>query len=322
VLTALRDDNTELKINTTKLDILPSLNFIYSVTKRQNVRFSYSQTLNRPEYRELAPFAFFDFNTNFLLSGNDTLLRASIQNLDLRYEYFPGRGQILSATAFYKHFSNPIEQITRADVSNEISYRNVPTAQNYGIELEARSLVSSILHADTNSFFEQLTVYSNLAIIRSSVDVSKVIGNSADSRPLQGQSPYVFNAGLYYNNVKHNWSATVSVNRVGPRIAIVGNVNEPDLWENSRTFLDFQVSKSFWENRAEFKLNVANILAQKQIFYQNNGNDERAKGVNGLFNSIFVGEKTNRTGLDESMDDTVWSTVFGRVFSASLSIRF
>lgn len=322
ILTALRDDNTELKINTTKLDILPSLNFIYSITKRQNARFSYSQTLNRPEYRELAPFAFYDFNTNFLLSGNDSLLRASIQNLDLRYEFFPGRGQILSGTVFYKHFTNPIEQITRSDVSNEISYRNVPTAQNYGIEIEARSLVSSILHADTNSFFEQLTIYSNLAIIRSTVDVSEIIGASSDSRPLQGQSPYVFNAGLYYNNVRYNWNATISLNRVGPRIAIVGNVNEPDLWENSRTFLDFQVSKSFWDNRAEFKLNVANILAQKQVFYQNNGIDEESKGVSGLFNSIFVGDQDNRKGLDDTKDDAVWSTVFGRTFSASLSIRF
>jgi hypothetical protein len=114
----------------------------------------------------------------------------------------------------------------------------------------------------------------------------------------------------------------VSLNRVGPRIAIVGNVNEPDLWENSRTFLDFQVSKSFWDNRAEFKLNVANILAQKQVFYQNNGIDEESKGVSGLFNSIFVGDQENRTGLDVSKDDAVWSTVFGRTFSASLSIRF
>lgn len=322
ILTALKDNNSNLEINTTKLDILPSLNYIFSITKKQNVRFSYSQTLNRPEYRELAPFAFYDFTTNFVTSGNDTLLRASIQNLDLRYEYFPGRGQILSGTVFFKHFSNPIEQISRADVTNEVTYRNVPVAQNYGIEIEARSLLSALFHADTNSFFEQLTVYSNLSIIRSSVDVSAVVGSGSDSRPLQGQSPYVFNAGIYYNNVKYNWNATVSLNRVGPRIAIVGNVNEPDLWENSRTFLDFQVSKAFWQNKAEFKLNIANILAQKQVFYQNNGNDETNKGVSGLFNSIFVGDQENRTGLDESKDDAVWSTVFGRTFSATLSIRF
>lgn len=321
-LTAMRVDKSLLELNTAKLDILPSVNFIYSMTKRQNLRFSYSQTLNRPEYRELAPFAFFDFNTNFVLSGNDSLVRASIQNLDLRYEFFPGRGQILSATVFYKHFTNPIEQISRPDVTSEISFKNVPTAQNYGLEIEARSLVSSIFKLDTNSIFDKLTVYTNISIIRSQVDVSDIVGTAASSRPLQGQSPYVFNAGVYYNNMRHNWGMSVSLNKVGPRIYIVGNVNEPDLWENSRAFLDLQLTKTFWNNRAEFKINAQNILAQKQEFYQNTRNSEDAKGVSGLFNSIFVGDKNNRTGLDYAADDVIWSTVFGRTISASLSIRF
>lgn len=321
-LTAIRDDKSELNLNTFKLDILPSVNYVYAITKKQNFRLSYSQTLNRPEYRELAPFAFYDFNTNFVVSGNDSLQRARIHNADMRYEYFPGRGQIFSATVFYKHFTNPIEQISRADVTSEISYKNVPTAQNYGLELEARSLLSSIIKSDTGSFFDQLTVYANLAIIRSSVDVSGVVGSIGDSRPLQGQSPYVFNAGLYYNNEQYDWSATVSLNRVGPRIAIVGNVNEPDLWENARTFLDLQLSKSFMDGRAEFKLNVSNILAQKQEFYQNTNASESQKGVSGLFNTIFIGDKNNRSGLNETSDDVIWSTIFGRTFSASFSIRF
>jgi hypothetical protein len=117
-LNALRDNNTELKINTKKLDFLPSLNAIFEINKKSNIRLSYSQTLNRPEYRELAPFAFFDFTTNFVVSGNDTLKRALIHNLDLRYEVFPGRGQLFSATIFYKNFINPIEQKSRPDVVN------------------------------------------------------------------------------------------------------------------------------------------------------------------------------------------------------------
>lgn len=320
---ATRADNTPLNLKTTKLDVLPSLNFIYSVTKLQNIRFSYSQTVNRPEYRELAPFAFYDFTTNFVVSGNDSLKRAKINNLDLRYEFFPGRGQVLSGTVFYKHFTNPIEQISRPDVTGEISYKNVPTAQNYGVEVEARSLLSSLTGSDTSSFFDKLTVYANLSVIRSSVDVSGVIGSATSTRPLQGQSPYVFNAGLYYTNPRHNWGMTVSVNRVGPRIYLVGNVNEPDLWENARTFLDLQVSKTFWNGRAELKLNAQNLLAQKQEFYQNNsGNAASSRGVNGIFNTIFIGDKNNRTGLDKSTDDVIWSTRFGPTFSASLAIRF
>lgn len=321
-LQALKDDNSKLEINTNKLDILPSANLIFSATKKANVRLSYSQTINRPEYRELAPFAFYDFNTNFVVSGNDSLLRAKINNLDLRYEFFAGRGQIISATAFYKHFTNPIEQISRADVTSEISYKNVPTGENYGVEFEIRTLLSSALKLDTSSFFDNLTVYSNLSIIRSVVDVRDVVGSLSDTRPLQGQSPYVFNAGLQYQNREYNWGASLNLNRVGPRIFIVGNQNEPDLWENSRTFLDFQISKTFWGNKAEFKINCQNILAQKQEFYQNSGAEVREKGFNSFFNSVFVGDKNNRTGLDAKTDDVVWSTKFGRSISASLSVRF
>jgi len=321
-LTAKRAQNVDLNLNTKKLDILPSVNAIYSLTKKQNIRLSYSQTLNRPEYRELAPFAFYDFTTNFVVSGNDSLVRAKIQNLDARYEYYPGRGQVFSGTLFYKHFENPIEQISRPDVTSEISYKNLDKAQNYGMELEARTLISSLFHTDTSGLFDKITVYANLAIIRSVVDVSHVVGAASDTRPLQGQSPYVFNTGVNYVNPRYNWGMSVNLNRVGPRIAIVGNVNEPDLWENSRTFIDLQFSKTFWKNKAEFKLNVTNLLAQKQEFYQNSYNTESSKGIGGLFNTVFIGDKNNRTGLNTVSDDVVWSTKFGRTISASVNIRF
>ena len=321
-LTSLKDDLSELKISTKKLDVLPSINAIFEANKRTNVRLSYSQTLNRPEYRELAPFAFYDFTTNFVVSGNDSLKRALIHNLDLRYETFPGRGQLFSATIFYKNFINPIEQKSRPDVVGEISFQNVPSATNYGLELEARSLISTIFGLDTSSLFDDLTVYSNLSIIRSQVDVSGVAGSVADSRPLQGQSPYVFNAGIRYDNARNQWGVALNVNRVGQRIYIVGNVNEPDLWEQGRTFLDLQITKGFWKGRAQFKLNIQNILAQDQVFYQNNFTARsEAKGMSGFFNTIFIGDKNNAKGFDKDIDQRVWKTNFGRTFSASVSFR-
>lgn len=321
-LTALRDNLSELKISTKKLDVLPSINAIFEANRRTNIRLSYSQTLNRPEYRELAPFAFYDFTTNFVVSGNDSLKRALIHNLDLRYETFPGRGQLFSATIFYKNFINPIEQKSRPDVVGEISFQNVPSATNYGLELEARSLISTIFGLDTSSFFDDLTVYSNLSIIRSQVDVSTVVGSVANSRPLQGQSPYVFNAGIRYDNVRNQWGVSLNINRVGQRIYIVGNVNEPDLWEQARTFLDLQITKSFMKGRAQFKLNIQNILAQNQVFYQNSSTARSTvKGANVFFNTIFVGDKNNNNGFDKNIDQQVWKTNFGRTFSASLSFR-
>ena len=190
------------------------------------------------------------------------------------------------------------------------------------MELEARSLISSIFKLDTSSFFDKLTIYSNLSIIRSKVDVSTVVGSVADSRPLQGQSPYVFNAGLRYDNARNLWGVALNVNRVGHRIYIVGNVNEPDLWEQARTFLDLQITKGFWKGRAQFKLNIQNILAQDQIFYQNNSSERSsANGLNGFFNTIFVGDKNNNNNFDKKIDQQVWRTNFGRTFTASVSIR-
>jgi hypothetical protein len=269
----------------------------------------------------LAPFAFYDFTTNFVVSGNEELVRAKINNFDVRFERYPGKGQLITATAFYKHFSNPIEQVSRPDVTGEISFRNVPVAHNFGLEVEGRTLISSLFDADSNSIAQHFTIYGNLAVIRSKVDVSGVLGSTSDSRPLQGQSPYIFNAGIQYRHPEKHWGASLNVNRVGERIAIVGNVNEPDLWENARTFIDVQLSKSFWKEKAEFKINFQNILAQDQIFYQNNTQTEKTSGFNQAVNTVFVGDKTNNNGYQENVDDQVWRTRMGQTISLSLSIK-
>ena len=320
-LQARKDDNSALKIKTHKLDLLPSFNGIYALKKTKNIRLSYSQTINRPEYRELAPFAFYDFTTTYVVSGNSELQRAKIQNVDLRYESYPGKGQIFSASLFYKHFDNPIEQVTRPDVTGEITFNNVPTAKNFGLEIEARTLIGTLIDLDTNAFLSNVSVYGNMAIIRSKVDVSQVVGTAYDSRPLQGQSPYVINAGIQYKHPKDNWGLALNLNKVGERIAIVGNVNEPDLWENSRTFLDLQITKSFWKQKGEFKLNIQNILAQDQVFYQNSTKSVNETGVTSVTNSLFIGDKNNPNGFQSAVDDQVWKTNFGRVFSFSIAVK-
>jgi TonB-dependent receptor len=322
-LQATKADKSNLDLVVSNLDVLPSANLVYSLNKKQNIRLSYSQTLNRPEYRELAPFAFYDFNTQFVISGNDSLKRAKIHNYDLRYELFQGRGQLVSVSGFYKEFINPIEQTSRPDVVSEISFRNVDKATNYGLELEFRQLLGALFKADSSKFLNNLTVFSNLAIIRSKVNVTGVIGSESSNRPLQGQSPYVWNAGIQYVDLDLGMSFSASFNRVAPRIAIVGNVNEPSIWENSRSFLDLQVTKSFLGNRLEIKLNAQNILAQNQIFYQNrNLDDSKASGSKAFFNELILGDAQNKNGLNKNEDDIIWNTKFGRTFSLSLSYKF
>lgn len=300
-LSAIKDNKLPLEIDTTVLDILPSVNLVYSLSPKQNLRFCFSKTLNRPEFRELAPFAFYDFNTQFVVSGNDTLKRASILNYDLRYEFYPGRGQVFSATGFYKDFTNPIEQVMLGSSTDQVFYQNVPKAKAYGAELEFRVVLGAIFKADSSKFLNNLTLYSNFAYIKSQVDVSKVIGSAAKERSLQGQSPYIFNAGLLYNDSDLGYSISAAVNRVGQRIAIVGNVQEPDLWENGRTVVDLQFGKNLLKNKLEIKFNIRDLLAQKQYFYQDVNNNKK---------------------FDKTTDDKVWITTYGRTFSLTFSYKF
>lgn len=319
-LNAYKSATDSLNLVTSKLDVLPSANLIVALNKKQNVRMSYAQTVNRPEYRELAPFAFYDFNTQFVVSGNDSIQRSLIHNTDFRYEIFPGRGQIFSVSLFHKRFVNPIEQISRPDVTSEISFNNIPSATSYGTEIEFRTLLGTIFKNDSSRFLNSTTMFTNLSIIRSKADVNDVLGSEGSTRPLQGQSPYVLNAGIQYIDTALAMSIAVSYNIVAPRIYIVGNVNEPSIWENERHFIDVQISKTLLKKRLELKLNIQNILAQNQVFYQNNSNAN--EGAGNFFNTFLTGDPQNKNDFDETQDDMLWSTKFGRAFSLGISYKF
>ncbi|MFN3969366.1 MAG: TonB-dependent receptor domain-containing protein [Flavobacterium sp.] len=307
-----------------KTDILPSANLIFSFNPKKNLRLSYSKTLNRPEFRELAPFGFYDFTTQFFTQGNPNLKRATVENYDFRYEFYPGKGQLFSVSYFLKKFTDPIEIIQQVN-NKTISYQNAKSAKNSGIELEFRTLLSSIFKSERTTLFDDLTLFSNLAIIKSTVDVSNVNNaNTEGNRPMQGQSPYVFNAGLQYANKDNGWILSANINRVGNRILYGSSEVEPSIWEKARTFLDVQIAKTFYENKLELKLNVQNILAQDLIFYQNRYKD-RTYDVSlfeGFSNVIFTGDHVNEDGYNKYDDDAIWVTKFGPTFSLSLTYNF
>ncbi len=320
-LDAFTDAGKAVVVDNSPTDFLPSANLIYGLTKTQNIRFSFSKTLNRPEFRELAPFLFFNTENRRNQSGSPDLKIATIENYDFRYEIFPGKGQLFSASLFYKKFQNPIE--IQALDNNSDEYNNATGAVNQGIELEYRTLLGSIVNNDANKFLNDMTLYTNIAIIKSKVDVSNFEQQSLSEVPLQGQSPYVFNAGLQYINKDYGWSSSLNLNRVGNRIAVQQNNSFNALWEKSRTFLDLQLTKSFFKNKIEAKLNVQNILAQDLIFYQNNyKKNEEQNGFTGFVNNVFTGTKNNADAFNADIDDTVFLTKFGRTFSFSLSYSF
>ncbi len=307
--------NKEITSDTTVIDLLPSINLVWSVTEFANIRMAYYRTVCRPEFRELAPFNFYDFISDFQISGTPTLKRASINNFDIRYEYFPGAGQILSGSVFYKDIHNAIEQIgSTASQIRSIFFANVDRATNLGMELEYRFKLSVLFKKDSSLFLNHSTIFTNLSLVTSKVDVSDVIGSEfTKTRPLQGQSPVIINAGYLYNNRDKGWSAAASYNFVGKRIFIVGSSDEPTYWEKPRNVIDLQVAKKF-KDKFEIKFNAKDILAQRVILYQDINKNGKLDNT-----SLKTNENISRYRTD---DNIMVNTFMGRTFSLSASLKF
>lgn len=252
-----------------KIDWLPSVNVVYALSKNSNVRIAFSKTVSRPEFRELAPFSFYDFAASSSVNGNPTLLPTDIYNGDLRYEIFPGNGRIFAATIFYKRFTSPVELVSKtAGAGSRLrSYENSRNADNYGFELEARQNLALLDKWLSTKSFQNITFNVNLALIKSEVLLDSVSSGGRTSRAMQGQSPYVLNTGITYLTVKGDFSTTLLFNVIGRRIYEVGDDKYPDVYEASRPVLDFQVSKNVFKN-GNVKFTISDLLHKSQMFYQ------------------------------------------------------
>lgn len=243
-------------------DILPSLNLIYSLKENMNFRLSYTNTLARPNFRELAPYSTFDFVGDFVFSGNDSLKRTLIKNADFRWEWFPNAGEIVSVSAFYKRMSNPIEKAIRVDVNRSSTIQNVPTAEVYGLEFEVRKSLSQF-----GTFLSPFSISSNLTFVRSIVDIPEgelfVIRqndpNASSTRTLQGQSPFIFNADLGYENSNLGFVSNLTFNVFGDRLQSVALGAAPDIFERSIPTLDLIVRKKILSG-IDLSISAKNLL--------------------------------------------------------------
>lgn len=268
-LTSADHANAAIGIDTTYINILPALNLIYNLTEKSSLRLSGSKTVGRPEFREIAPFSFYEFNQNASVQGNPKLKQSSTINVDLGFATYPGSGEVFSVSTFFKRFNLPIEQALQLGTSGRsLTYLNARSATVYGLEAEVRKSLKFI-----DDRFKNFTFSANASFIKSEVQVSKTV-NKDGIRPLQGQSPYLINTGIQYNSSAVNGIGfSLLYNRIGKRIWAVGNIQDRDIYENPRDVLDFQFSKKIAKSKAEFKINYSDILNNKGIFYQDaNGN--------------------------------------------------
>lgn len=262
-------------------DFLPSVNLIYSLNQDSlknimNIRASYSRTLARPTFRELAPFASFAFIRDFVLIGNDTLRRTNIDNFDLRWELFPTSSEIVSVSAFYKRFKNPIERVINPVAQNiELNYRNVPEALLYGAEFEFRKKLDFL-----GNPFKDLRASANLTLIQSRLDINPselaliraLDANAPSTRQMFGQSPYTINGELSYVNDSIGLNTSLNFNVFGARISNVSTGGTPNVFEQPRPRLDFSVAKSFGKVSVRFR--ARNLLNPEYLqTHTLNGND-------------------------------------------------
>ncbi|MBK8626032.1 MAG: TonB-dependent receptor [Saprospiraceae bacterium] len=264
-----RGGGQKVNVNNPIFSPMPSLNANYKFNDKHLLRLGYGSTVNRPEFRELAPFTYYDFIFDVSRRGNKDIKVANIHNFDLRYDYYPSPGELITFGVFYKKFINPIEAAIFYNGSTvAFTVANSESATSSGIELEIRKNITS-----------NLMVLFNASLINSNVVVS---GLSDYNRFLQGQSPYLINAGLFYKIPETGVQANVLYNIVGQRIYVIGdNVLSANVFEMPRNVLDFNLSKTF--GKMELKAGVQDIFNQPFQLRQDTNRDNKITDSDGIF---------------------------------------
>ena len=137
--TKIKDWDSETR-NYTHADPFPSVNVTYRINDKHLLRAAYGMSTNRPEFREVSPSVYYDFDLFSDVKGNADLKAAYIQNADLRWEWYPAAGEGISVAVFYKHFRNPIETaiLDAGSGSYTYTFENADRANLYGVELDVK----------------------------------------------------------------------------------------------------------------------------------------------------------------------------------------
>lgn len=251
-------------------DVFPSLNISYNLNKSNILRFAYGMSINRPEFREVSPASYYDFDLFNRIQGNPKLKAAYIQNMDLRYELYPSSGELISLALFYKHFKNPIEWtfINTGGGSRIFTFENALSGRNIGVEIDIKKRLDFIGLKNFSAVINGSLINSKVKFDENSIE---------DERPLQGQSPFLVNAGLFYQSEPMQLTVGLMYNVIGKRIVGIGlksksenstiNDDIPDMYEMPRNVLDFTVTKRFGK-QLELAAGVKDIFSQDILYKQ------------------------------------------------------
>lgn len=300
VLQSSDNNGNPLEVDNPILSILPSIGWNFSLNEKTVVRLAYGRTVNRPEFRELAPFAYYDFVFNNVMFGNPELKTPIIDNIDLRYELYPATGELISFGFFYKHFTQPIEQYFKPGAGSggtrNFEYRNAETARSAGLEMEIRKSLNTIF---PTGFFSKTALGLNVAYINSRVDLGPSAVGQDNKRIMMGQSPYLVNAGLYYNDQEKEFQFNVLYNIIGSRLFAVGTQGTPSVYELPRHVIDLSITKAIGKH-LEVKAGVQDLLNQ----------------------AVTMRQDSDENGTITNKDELVYQFRRGSYYTLGITIRY
>ncbi len=268
---------------------MPFFNLSYNFTENMLIRLAYSKTVNRPVFRELAPFNYYDFDRNADIFGNEALKTARIDNIDLKWELYPSKSESIGFGVFYKNFQDPIEQYLVPGSNLRYSYINADKATTYGIEADLRK---SLDNFTSSGFIHKLTVVLNGSLIESTIELPTALDNLDENRAMQGQSPYTANASLFYSDLEKGLQISAMYNVFGKRIFAVGDKDlNPTQYEMPRNQIDFTVTKQLGQH-FELKFGIQDVLNQSYRLIQDSNRDKKISGVDETIQTFRWGQYT------------------------------
>jgi TonB-dependent receptor len=226
------------------------------------IRAAYGETTNRPDFKELSPAIYKDPLLDRQIKGNPNLVQAYLKNYDLRWDWYFDQGEFVSLGVFYKEFIDPIETVILPGASQITSFANAQSAENFGAEFELFSNLEFVGRWwGEPDWWAKWYVNTNYAWIDSTIELSEQNSSvqTSDSRPLQGQSPYVWNFQVGYDDLDRGINAALLFNIFGESIVDVGTNGAPDIYQQPREQLDFVYAQKFGQHW-KFKFRARNLL--------------------------------------------------------------
>ena len=251
--------NEDPKGNQRYTDVLPSVHAKYNIHKNANLRLSYGRSINRPSFFEIVPYSI--INEDYKEKGNPDLKHTVADNVDLRYEFFPGSSEQFMVGLFYKNLQNPIEYgLINEGQDTYFKPMNFGNATNLGVEI------------DVMKYFNWFGIKANYTYTHSSMTTDKRVMEGSEvksvkqTRPLCGQAAHVSNLSLLFKESKSMWEGQIAFSYTGKRLSEISNWYNDDIWEDGYIQLDASVEKSF-KNGISIFAKASNLLDTPMLKY-------------------------------------------------------